>query len=497
MIKSLKVILWDKEIGRLSWDERLWTSYFTYNPDFIKTGLDVSPLAASVSSVRSYAPVWGEEAKIYQKLPAFLADSLPDAWGNLLFDLWRQQHHLANTDVNPLDKLSFIGKRGMGALEFQPETSGGEKTEKIEMTSLVELAQRTFAEREDALIMPEESITMQSLLTVGTSAGGRQPKAIIAIDRNTGEIRSGQVPGLDNYDYSILKFGNSQYSSAELEMTYYEMAKAAGITMMPSELYPVDGNNHFLTKRFDREGNTKLHTQTLAAICPKAKSYEQLMAVCRKLRLPESDCIEVFRRMVFNVLANNTDDHNKNFSFIMSQDGKWRLSPAYDITYIIDRGGFLPHEDHCLYIRGKFREITRDDILQFAKNNGIRRPDAIIKDVADSLKKFRPIASRYGVKKQWIGRVETTIINHLMAWGEIEAPTISTAKEINGHKLSNIRLELTYKGNYHLYADIDGIERKYIIGKNKEEYQLIENNGIIGISDEQLTLMAVRLFRLQ
>ena len=497
MIKSLKVILWDKEIGRLSWDERLWTSYFTYNPDFIKTGLDVSPLAASVSSVRSYAPVWGEEAKIYQKLPAFLADSLPDAWGNLLFDLWRQQHHLANTDVNPLDKLSFIGKRGMGALEFQPETSGGKKSEKIEMTSLVELAQRTFAEREDALIMPEESITMQSLLTVGTSAGGRQPKAIIAIDRNTGEIRSGQVPGLDNYDYSILKFGNSQYSSAELEMTYYEMAKAAGITMMPSELYPVDGNNHFLTKRFDREGNTKLHTQTLAAICPKAKSYEQLMAVCRKLRLPESDCIEVFRRMVFNVLANNTDDHNKNFSFIMSQDGKWRLSPAYDITYIIDRGGFLPHEDHCLYIRGKFREITRDDILQFAKNNGIRRPDAIIRDVADSLKKFRPIASRYGVKKQWIGRVETTIINHLMAWGEIEAPTISTAKEINGHKLSNIRLELTYKGNYHLYADIDGIERKYIIGKNKEEYQLIENNGIIGISDEQLTLMAVRLFRLQ
>lgn len=265
--------------------------------------------------------------------------------------------------------------------------------------------------------MPEESITMQSLLTVGTSAGGRQPKAIIAIDRNTGEIRSGQVPGLDNYDYCILKFGDSQYSSAELEMTYYEMAKAAGITMMPSELYPVDGNNHFLTKRFDREGNTKLHTQTLAAICPEANSYEQLMSVCRKLRLPESDCIEVFRRMVFNVLANNTDDHNKNFSFIMSQDGKWRLSPAYDITYIIDRGGFLPNEDHCLYIRGKFQEITRDDILQFAKNNGIRRPDAIIKDVADSLKKFRPIALRYGVNKQWIGRVETTIINHLMAWG--------------------------------------------------------------------------------
>ena len=137
MIKSLKVILWDKEIGRLSWDERRRTSYFTYNPDFIKTGLDVSPLAAPIGGVRSYAPVWGEEAKIYQKLPAFLADSLPDAWGNQLFDLWRQQHHLANADINPLDKLSFIGKRGMGALEFQPETSGGKRSDKIEMKSLV------------------------------------------------------------------------------------------------------------------------------------------------------------------------------------------------------------------------------------------------------------------------------------------------------------------------------------------------------------------------
>ena len=168
-------------------------------------------------------------------------------------------------------------------------------------------------------------------------------------------------------------------------MTYYEMARSAGVTMMTSELYPIDGSNHFLTKRFDRDGNAKLHTQTLAAICPESNSYEQLLTVCRKLRLPESDCIEVCRRMVFNVLANNTDDHNKNFSFIMSKDGSWRLSPAYDITYIIDRGGHLPNEDHCLYIRAKLRGITRDDIIQFAKDNGIRRPDAIIKDVTDAV----------------------------------------------------------------------------------------------------------------
>ncbi len=417
MTSSLKVILWGEEIGRLAWDERRRLAYFMYNPEWIKRGLNISPLVAPIDGARSLTPVWGEDARIYQKLPAFVADSLPDAWGNQLFDLWRQQNHLANADITPLDKLSFIGKRGMGALEFQPEYAREQKAQKIDMKSLADLAERIYTEREQARIMPDESITMQSLLTVGTSAGGRQPKAIIAINRKTGEIRSGQISGLKNYDYCLLKFGNTQYSSAELEMAYYELATMAGIRMMPSELYTVDGNNHFITKRFDRDGERKIYTQTLAAISPDTDSYEQLIAVCRKLHLPESDCQEVFRRMVFNILANNTDDHNKNFSFIMEEDGSWRLSPAYDITYIIDNGGFLPNEDHCLYIRAKLRGITREDAIQFARDNGIRRPDAIIRDVAASLKQFRSIATKYGVSDEWTGRVETTIIGHLKAWG--------------------------------------------------------------------------------
>lgn len=348
MIKSLRVLLWNEEIGRLAWDEHRKLSYFTYNPEFVKKGLNVSPLLAPLNGVRALTPIWGEEAKIYQKLPAFVADSLPDTWGNQLFELWRQQNHLANVDVTPLDKLSFIGKRGMGALEFLPETNREQRPEKIDIKSLTDLAEQIFRERENAHIMPEESVTMQSLLTVGTSAGGRQPKAILAINKKTGEVRSGQISGLEGFDYYLLKFGNSEYSSAELEMTYSELATAAGICMMPSELYPVDGNNHFMTKRFDRDGEKKIHTQTLAAIYPDTESYEQMITVCRKLHLPEADCQEVFRRMVFNVLSNNTDDHNKNFSFIMNEDGSWRLSPAYDITYIIDRGGYLPNEEHCL-----------------------------------------------------------------------------------------------------------------------------------------------------
>ena len=245
-------------------------------------------MVAPIDGARGLAPIWGEDAKIYQKLPAFVADSLPDAWGNQLFDLWRQQcssfarllpsgrkNHLANAGITPLDKLSFIGKRGMGALEFQPEFSREHKAQKIDMNSLADLAERIYTEREQARIMPDESTTMQSLLTVGTSAGGRQPKAIIAINRKTGEIRSGQISGLKNYDYCLLKFGNTQYSSAELEMAYYELATMAGIRMMPSELYTVDGNNHFITKRFDRDGERKIYTQTLAAISPDADSYER------------------------------------------------------------------------------------------------------------------------------------------------------------------------------------------------------------------------------
>ncbi len=496
MIKSIRVILWDEEIGRLAWDERRRLSYFVYNSEFIKKGLNVSPLVAPVDGIRGLAPVWGEDAKIYQKLPAFVADSLPDAWGNQLFNLWRQQKHLAEADITPLDKLSFIGRRGMGALEFLPETSRERRAEKVDMKSLADLAERLFTERENARILPEESLTMQSLLTVGTSAGGRQPKAIIAINRKSAEIRSGQIPGLDGYDYYLLKFGNSEYSSAELEMTYYELAIASGIRMMPSGLYPVEGNNHFMTKRFDRDGEKKVHTQTLAAIYPDADSYEQLITVCRKLHLSEADCQEVFRRMVFNILSNNTDDHNKNFSFIMSENGSWRLSPAYDMTYIIDRGGFLPNEEHCMFVRGKLRGITRDDVIQFARDNGIRRPDAIIRDVVGALKQFRTIATKYGVTEQWIGRVEATIVDHLKIWGEWKKDANVSAMDINGHTVENMRIEQTYKGNYHLYVDVDGKERKFAIGKNKEEFSLIEKTGLTNLTAEQLKAMAEKYFKL-
>ena len=251
-----------------------------------------------------------------------------------------------------------------------------------------------------------------------------------------------------------------------------------------------------MTKRFDRNGTKKVHTQTLAAICPGADSYEQLIAVCRKLHLPETDCQEVFRRMVFNILANNTDDHNKNFSFIMNEDGLWHLAPAYDITYIINRGGFLPNEEHCMFIRAKLRGITRKDVIEFARDNGIRRPDTIIRDVVASLEKFRQVALKYGVKKEWIGRVETCIDKHLRDWGESNDCQPLPSIEINGHIVKNIRIEETYKGNYHLYADIDNVERKFVIAKNKKDFSRIKNTGVTNIPTCELVKMTKTYFKL-
>ncbi|MBQ4377247.1 MAG: type II toxin-antitoxin system HipA family toxin [Bacteroidales bacterium] len=494
MKESLKVFLWGTEIGRLAWHDARKKTFFIFNPEFLKGSLDVAPLVASIHNPMSTRAIWGEDERIYQKLPSFIADSLPDAWGNQLFEQWRKDNHLSERSVTSLEKLAFIGKRGMGALEFVPEIKRGVIDDKIDIKSLVDLAEKIAADRENVRILPDEMITLQSLIAVGTSAGGRQPKAIIAMNRETGEIRSGQVDVDSHFDYYLFKFGDRERSTAELEQTYYEMALAAGINMMESRLMDVDGTKHFLTRRFDRNDTGKLHTQTLAAMMPDADSYEKLFMVCRKLHLPEVDCQELFRRLVFNILANNTDDHNKNFSFVMNRQGTWRLSPAYDMTYIFDTGGYLPNKEHCLMIGGKLQDITHEDIISFAKENGIRAPESIIRKVVAAVSSFRQLAEKNGVKAEWTGRVEATIIGHLKDWGEWT--DAATEMSINGRSVSNIRVVQSYKGNYHLLADIDGTERKYVIGRNKEAFAMIERTGIANLTADQLRTMVETYLKL-
>lgn len=484
--KMLKVMLWGKEVGRLSMDFRRGMPYFEYNRDWVENGLDVSPLNASIKRPQNLRPIFGASEKIYQKLPPFIADSLPDSWGNELFEQWRQQQKIRVGDITPLDKLAFIGKRAMGALEFEPETYRFSSVENLNLNSLIAIAKRVYTERENAHVMPEESLDMQSLLAVGTSAGGRQPKAIVAINRETREIRSGQIEGLKNFDYCLLKFGTKERSTAELEMVYYEMATRAGISMMPCWLMAVEGEKHFVTKRFDRDHGRKLHMQTLAALYPEADSYESLLWVCRKMRLSERDSEEIFRRLVFNVLANNTDDHNKNFSFLMDESGRWSLAPAYDMTYIFSVGGYLPETHHCLLVKGKYTDITLHDVLELAADNGIRKADTIIADVVESLRSFRTLAEKNGVQERWISAVETTLQHNLEMWGFCPPRTFEPYTDANGRHVENLRIEQQYKGNYHLLATIDGKERKAVIRTKTVEHDEISRHGVPNLADEYL-----------
>ena len=226
--------------------------------------------------------------------------------------------------------------------------------------------------------------------------------------------------------------------------------------------------------------------QTLAALYPEADSYEKLMMVCRKMRLPAATFDEVFRRMVFNILANNTDDHNKNFSFLMDEQGKWSLSPAYDLTYIFNTGGYLPDTMHCLMMNGKLYGHTKEDALAFAKENDVRKPENIIKEVASALSKFRSFAEKHFVEERWISAVETRLNELLASWGFVDTSKDVVNIEIGDVLYENVRIEQTYKGNYHLYATINDKERKFVISKTREEYALLEKQGIANLDTEVL-----------
>lgn len=488
MSNLIHIFLWGEEIGALEWKPSMGRSYFTYNPAYLaKGGASIAPMMAPIDSNTLYRSFGSEEERIYQRLPAFIADSLPDDWGNTLFEHWRMEQHLAPAEVTPLDKLTFIGKRGMGALEFEQDAQLMPYAEPVNIGELAHLAQKIFVDREEAHIAPDEKITKQLLMAVGTSAGGRQPKAIIAVNRETGEIRSGQIAGLEGFDYYILKFGDLERNSAELEMTYYEMARKAGIDMMPCLIKETDGEKHFMTQRFDRLNGQKLHTQTLAAMNPDADNYESLMLTCRKLHLPDAAMDEIYRRMVFNYLANNTDDHHKNFAFMMNRQGEWSITPAYDMTFIFNARGFLPEYVHCLSLRGKRSDWTMEDVLSFANENGIRNPEKIIRQVADAIRSFRMLAEKNGVRLEWIGRIEECLKGHLREWGFEECRMeIGLWRLKDGREIANVYIEQAYKGNIHLYATIDGVARRWVLRPSMPEYARIVERGIANVPLEWL-----------
>lgn len=390
--------LWNREVGRIYWDDASGRAVFAYNPAFLHDGIDIAPLTASIHSLATQKPILGDRDKLYQGLPPFLADSLPDKWGNLVFENWRAMHCLRGKQVTPVDKLAFIGSRGMGALEFRPAVPLEQQPAELPLADLYRLSQRIFSERSQVQILPEESLTMQSLYAVATSAGGQHPKALIAIHRTTGEIRSGQMEWGTDYDYYILKFAErSGFPTTRVEYAYCLMAQDMGICMMPSRLLEVDGDLHFLTQRFDRQEGKRIHTQTLAAMSETACSYEDLMQVARRLSISQEEQNQLFLRIAMNIFGGNVDDHTKNFSFMLSEGGMWHITPAYDVTFTTDLDAPFYMNRHELSLCGKVENITRNDLLQFARENSIKSASAMLDRVTQVLSDWLTYARRAGV----------------------------------------------------------------------------------------------------
>lgn len=399
-------MLWGKEVGSLYWDDRRKRSVFTYHPDFLKDGIDIAPLSASIKNPRNRLPIYGlANDDIFCGLPAFIADSLPGRWGNAVFDAWAAENRIRTSEITSVDKLLFIGKRGMGALEFEPAEKVGQERS-FQLSELYKKALEILQGREEVALVGND-LSLDALYEVGTSAGGNHSKAVIAINHQTGEIRSGQVMQPEGFAYYLLKFAESKhYPLTKVEMVYANMAKEAGLTMMPSELIEIDGESHFLTERYDRKGLQKIHTLSLAAMNPEATSYEQLMEVCIKLGLPYKEREETYRRAVFNILTCNVDAHIRNFEFMMEQGDGWHITPAFDLTFSCFNPGNKLDEYHYLSMNGKRTAINKDDMLSFACMSSIDRADSIIRDCVEAVQNFRTHATQYGVSEYWQDVIE-------------------------------------------------------------------------------------------
>lgn len=409
----IQVRIWDKNVGLLSWDDKRGRAVFQFDKDFPQYGLDISPLLAPLNSVyveRGF-PLAGNKDKPYAGLPEFIADSLPDHWGNVVFRRWIEANHLQTKQINSVDRLAFIGKRAMGALEYEPAQIVEDASVDIELKSLYDLADKIFTDRQNVNIGVNNSLIMEDLYKVGTSAGGQRPKAIIAIDEEAGIVRSGQAELPPNFRYYILKFDTSQKKEmpfTKVEMAYYMMAQDAGVDMMPSRLVDIEGTQNFLTQRFDRVNGEKLHTQTLAAMSSLADTYEDLFVVGRRLGLSAKEQSQQYRRMVFNILAENVDDHTKNFSFVMSQKGEWHISPAYDLMFSVDPDSYF-YRDHELSVLGKRKNFLKRDLLSFAQRQDIKNASSIIDEVAQAVVNFSSYAEKVAIDEYWTGKIEQVL----------------------------------------------------------------------------------------
>ncbi len=432
-MKVAEVKIWGKLAGAVAWNEEDRYASFEFDPDFMRLGWDLSPLRMPVAGGRkifSFPELRRDRDSGYDTfrgLPGLLADSLPDRFGNQLISAWLAQQGRTPESMNPVEMLCFIGTRGMGALEFEPPVMKEYvRPFSIEIDSLVDTARKILSRREAFVtnLRGDEEQAVTEILKIGTSAGGARPKAVIAWNEKTGEVRSGQTVALKGFEHWLIKLDGvsdiqlgASRGYGRVEMAYHNMAKACGIEMMPSRLLEENGRAHFMTRRFDREGaDTKHHVQTFCALKHfdynqvNSYSYEQLFQCMRELKLTYADMEQMYRRMVFNVIARNCDDHTKNFSFMMKQGGKWELAPAYDLCHAY-RPGSEWVSRHALSINGKRNDISKKDLLIIGESAGLRKPSEIIGEINHTVNNFRKFAGEVLVTPKLRDEIGKTLLD--------------------------------------------------------------------------------------
>lgn len=421
-----KVELWGRTIGAVSLDDGREVAAFQYDADFARSGIEVSPLSMPLSERVYEFPALSRVA--FHGLPGLLADSLPDRFGNALIDAWLATQGRTPESFSAVERLCYTGSRGMGALEFAPVLGPRpRKASKIKVDTLVRLASEVLTHRSDLMGHFHEEgkeRALQDILRVGTSAGGARAKAVIAWNCETNEVRSGQVTAGDGFDYWLLKFdgvaGNKDKEQEDpkgygaIEFAYHLMAKAAGLEMSECRLLEESGRRHFMTRRFDRlPGGGKLHMQSLAGLAhydfnqAGAYAYEQALLAIRRLGLPMAAVEEQFRRMVFNIVARNQDDHVKNIAFLMNQQGEWSLAPAFDVTYSYNPAGTWTGT-HQMTLNGKRDEFSLADFDACAKSAMMKRgrAKAILAEVQAAVERWPEFAAAAKLTEEVCGRIK-------------------------------------------------------------------------------------------
>jgi serine/threonine-protein kinase HipA len=415
----IEVKLYGNTLGTVEWKAAKGSAVFQYSTAAIRAGIEPSPILMPLNE-RIFETT--RDHINFHNLPYLLSDSMPDDFGNTMMQAWLRQRQLSYDAINPVERLTYIGRRGMGALEFEPVNYQQTADYKVDINQLVEIAKKVLESKMQTQYAAVNTENLTNILRIGTSVGGARAKALLALkfdEKNEiNEIRPGDITQPKEFSYWLLKFDGANEKSlgeaqgkGKIEYAYYNMAKLAGIEMTESRLLEENGRFHFLTKRFDRtENGQKIHVQSLGALAgidykvQRVSNYETLFRVMKRLALPYSQFEQQYRRMLFNVIARNQDDHVKNFGFLMDDTGKWAITPAYDLTFQYKPGGSWTNV-HQSSINGKFDGFTRADLLSIGQTFGIKKAGQLIDEVLEAVSHWKRIALELAIPEDDINAV--------------------------------------------------------------------------------------------